>query len=37
MSELTLPALRHLGELAGAKPIIIVDTREQEPLAFQSP
>lgn len=29
-----LPALRHLGDLAGARPTIIVDTREQDPLVF---
>jgi DNA excision repair protein ERCC-4 len=33
-SKLTLPALRSLGELADSKPIMIVDTREQEPLVF---
>jgi hypothetical protein len=27
-----LPALRSLGELADASPVLIVDTREQEPL-----
>lgn len=32
--ELTLPALRHLGELADVKPTIIIDTREQNPLPF---
>jgi DNA excision repair protein ERCC-4 len=30
----TLPALRSLGDLAGAEPVIIIDTREQEPLPF---
>jgi DNA excision repair protein ERCC-4 len=30
----TLPALRCLGDLAGVRPIIIVDTREQTPLPF---
>src|ERR1700758_2310291 len=30
----SLPALRSLGELAGAEPVIIVDTREQDPLPF---
>jgi ERCC4-type nuclease len=29
-----LPALRSLGELAGAEPVIIIDTREQDPLPF---
>jgi DNA excision repair protein ERCC-4 len=29
-----LPALRSLGDLAGSEPIIIVDTREQDPLPF---
>ncbi len=27
-----LPALRHLGDLADARPCVIVDTREQDPL-----
>src|SRR4030081_926981 len=30
----SLPALRSLGDLAGTEPIIVVDTREQEPLVF---
>ena len=30
-----LPALRSLGELADARPCIIVDTREQEPLPIE--
>ena len=30
----TLPALRHLGDLADQRPTIIVDTREQTPLLF---
>jgi DNA excision repair protein ERCC-4 len=29
-----LPALRSLGELADSEPVIVVDTREQEPLVF---
>ncbi|HET9374285.1 MAG TPA: ERCC4 domain-containing protein [Chthoniobacterales bacterium] len=29
-----LPALRGLGELADAEPIIVIDTREQDPLPF---
>jgi ERCC4-type nuclease len=29
-----LPALRSLGELAGSEPVIIIDTREQDPLPF---
>jgi DNA excision repair protein ERCC-4 len=32
--ELTLPALRSLGELADAKAVIIFDSREQAPLSF---
>jgi DNA excision repair protein ERCC-4 len=32
--ELTLPALRSLGELSDAKPTIVVDNREQTPLIF---
>jgi ERCC4-type nuclease len=32
--ELTLPALRSLGELADAKPVVVVDGREQTPLVF---
>jgi len=34
MSGFELPALRSLGDLAGAEPIIKVDTREQDPLPF---
>jgi ERCC4-type nuclease len=30
----TLPALRSLGDLADVRPVVIVDTREQAPLAF---
>jgi DNA excision repair protein ERCC-4 len=30
----TLPAVRSLGELAGTQPVIICDTREQDPLVF---
>jgi ERCC4-type nuclease len=29
-----LPALKKLGELAGASPVIVIDTREQDPLTF---
>jgi len=29
-----LPALRGLGELAGTKPVILIDSREQVPLKF---
>ena len=32
--ELTLPALRGLGGLANTKPVLIVDTRERDPLPF---
>jgi hypothetical protein len=32
--ELTLPALRSLGKLADAQPIITIDSREQAPLVF---
>ncbi len=32
--ELTLPALKSLGELANAQPIIEIDSREQAPLLF---
>jgi DNA excision repair protein ERCC-4 len=28
------PALRHLGDLADLRPVIVTDTREQEPLTF---
>jgi DNA excision repair protein ERCC-4 len=31
---MNLPALRSLGELADAEPVIVVDTREQLPLPF---
>lgn len=34
-AQLTLPALRSLGDLADAKPIILVDSREQDPLIFE--
>lgn len=30
----TLPAMKHLPELADARPVIVVDTREQTPLIF---
>ncbi len=30
-----LPALRHLGELADRRPVVIIDTREQEPLPIR--
>jgi ERCC4-type nuclease len=33
-SVFNLPALRSLGDLAGAEPVIIIDTREQDPLPF---
>jgi len=29
-----LPALRPLGDLSSAQPVIVIDTREQEPLPF---
>lgn len=29
-----LPALKHLGDLAGRKPVIVYDSREQTPLCF---
>jgi ERCC4-type nuclease len=32
--ENTLPALRSLGRLADLRPVIVVDSREQEPLTF---
>jgi ERCC4-type nuclease len=32
--ELKLPALRGLGTLADHKPVIVVDSREQQPLSF---
>lgn len=31
----TLPALRHLAELAQARPVIVIDSREQEPLPIR--
>jgi ERCC4-type nuclease len=31
-----LPALRSLNQLADQEPMIVVDTREQEPLVFKS-
>lgn len=34
-SVFTLPALRSLGNLAGAEPAVIIDSREQEPLPFR--
>ena len=34
-SAFRLPALRSLGELADRAPVIVIDTREQEPLAFE--
>src|ERR1700730_12276222 len=34
ISNFRLPALRSLGELADTSPVVIVDTREQEPLTF---
>jgi ERCC4-type nuclease len=34
MSGFALPALRSLGKLADSSPVIIVDTREQQPLVF---
>jgi ERCC4-type nuclease len=33
-SEATLPALRGLAKLADLRPVIVVDSREQEPLMF---
>jgi DNA excision repair protein ERCC-4 len=33
-ADFKLPALRHLGELADHKPVVIIDTREQDPLVF---
>ena len=35
-SGFRLPALRSLGELADRAPVIVIDTREQEPLAFRN-
>jgi len=34
MSTAKLPALRSLGDLVGSEPLIIIDTREQDPLPF---
>lgn len=34
MTQLKLPALRGLGTLADHEPVIVIDTREQDPLAF---
>jgi DNA excision repair protein ERCC-4 len=34
MTQLKLPALRGLGTLADHGPVIVIDTREQDPLAF---
>jgi hypothetical protein len=35
MSEpFTFPAKKSLGELAGCKPVIVIDSREQTPLVF---
>ena len=31
----TLPALRHLADLADRKPVVVVDTREQDPLPIE--
>jgi ERCC4-type nuclease len=33
-TELTLPARRGLGQLANTKPVICIDSREQQPLVF---
>jgi ERCC4-type nuclease len=33
-TELKLPALRGLGALADHKPVIVIDSREQQPLSF---
>ncbi|HEV3065746.1 MAG TPA: ERCC4 domain-containing protein [Chthoniobacterales bacterium] len=33
-SAFKLPALKSIGDLAGAEPTIVVDTREQDPLPF---
>jgi hypothetical protein len=35
LSAFRLPALRSLGDLADRAPVLVVDTREQEPLAFE--
>jgi DNA excision repair protein ERCC-4 len=32
---LKLPALKSLGQLCEREPVIVVDTREQDPLSFQ--
>jgi ERCC4-type nuclease len=34
MTQLKLPALRGLGTLADHEPVIVIDTREQDPLVF---
>jgi DNA excision repair protein ERCC-4 len=34
MTQLKLPALRGLGTLADHEPVIVIDTREQDPLSF---
>ena len=34
MVTFELPALKHLGELSGVRPTIVIDTREQDPLVF---
>lgn len=34
-SQLTLPALRSLGDLADARPVVLIDSREQDPLKFE--
>jgi len=34
VTSFKLPALRALGELADCQPIVVIDTREQTPLAF---
>lgn len=33
-ADTTLPALRCLGELADARPVVVIDSREQTPLRF---
>jgi hypothetical protein len=33
-ADATLPALRGLARLADSRPVIVVDSREQSPLAF---
>lgn len=35
MTATTLPALRHLGDLADARPCILVDTREQAAILIE--